>query len=188
MWVQPIYDRTSADVQYAKDNQSRVNAELKGALDYRTLNRIEGNIEYLSNILNRYNYINTTTNKTNWTINEYFYYSEMARILVNLTNMRNAFYVKPTTPSVPNIDLNTPLIYNDINSIERILNDINELTQYMENNFVYSGVANSGQTRVWQQRFRRARLIIRTWANSIVNRYDTWNDLTEDYSEWRELQ
>ena len=112
----------------------------------------------------------------------------MARILVNLTNMRNAFYVKPTTPSVPNIDLNTPLIYNDINSIERILNDINELTQYMENNFVYSGVANSGQTRVWQQRFRRTRLIIRTWANTVVGKYNTWNDLTEDYSEWRELQ
>ena len=46
----------------------------------------------------------------------------------------------------------------------------------MRNWFVYSGVANSGQSRVWQNRFRRYADMFNT----------TWNGLTETY--WSDFE
>ena len=47
------------------------------------------------------------------------------------------------------------LNYVKANDIEKILTDIEDLIHGMEQYFVYSGVANSGQSRMWQNRFRR---------------------------------
>lgn len=146
MWQTPIYDRTQDDVKYAKNNQSIYDTELKGALDYRTLNRIESNIEYLSNRLNLYSYDNVTNIKTDWVINEYLYHTDISRILANLTIIREVYYILQGTPTTPVIDLNTPLYYNDINSIERITRDIKYLLDRMPFMFRQSGTFYSGES------------------------------------------
>ena len=56
------------------------------------------------------------------------------------------------------------LSYEDANAIEQILEDIEEIIKNMEQVFIYSGVAHSGQNRVWQQRFRRKYLIERGYT------------------------
>lgn len=47
------------------------------------------------------------------------------------------------------------LNYESANNIEKILEDIESLVTSMQNYYVYSGVARSGQRRLWQNRFRR---------------------------------
>ena len=59
VWINPVYDRTQEDVEYAKQKiaewiaadtmeNSLVVHDLKGCLNVSDLNRIEGNIKYLA--------------------------------------------------------------------------------------------------------------------------------------------
>ena len=62
---------------------------------------------------------------------------------------------------------------------------LDKIIKYMENNFVYCGVASCGQNRVWQQRFRRKYTysVGSTWDGLS---YEYWSEIEENKS-WEEV-
>lgn len=150
---QLIYDRTQEDVEYAS-NHPESTEFLKGAYNYTDLNRVETKVKELNELLNKYNYIaGITTIKLDWSKTDFFTKADSIRYLDNINKIRQVYVVKSTTPTTPTT-LNN-LNYIKANDIEKILADIEDLIHGMEQYFVYSGVANSGQNRMWQNRFRR---------------------------------
>ena len=145
----PVTDRTNLDV---KDVENKI-SNSKGALSYTMLNRIENNSNYLASLLTSYNYPVNITVKTDWTRNDFLYPIELDRIKNNVTALKEAYYSLPTTPSL--VTGKKTLNYTEANDIEEIERDLEFLITNMEQVFVYSGVANSGQNRMWQQRYRR---------------------------------
>ncbi len=144
-----IYDRTQADVTYALNNPSS-ESFLKGAYNYVDFNRVESWCEYIANALNSYNYKVDVMVKTNWSMSDFPTDQDFERIRQNILNLKNAYVTFTAVPAnLKNIT------YQKANDIERILDELFSILKHMENFFVYSGVANSGQSRMWQQRFRR---------------------------------
>ena len=153
MFETPVVDRTPNDV---KQVENRINNP-KGALSHTMLNRIEKNSHYLAALLNSYDYNVEIEVKTDWTREDYFRPSDLDRIKRNVTALKDAYYSLPTTPSLA--AGKKTINYVDANNLEQIEKDLDELIDYMENNFIYCGVPNSGQERLWQQRFRK----LKTW-------------------------
>lgn len=160
-----ITDRTQADVTNAKAilNKVRGNidvlttdelveylAGLKGCYNISDLNRVENAITYLSGLLNDLSYNNVVSTKT-WAEGELMNAAELNRYLNNLNVLKNAYFIYSTTPTTPN-SYNP---YNKANDIEKILLDIEKIIIDMSSYFVHSGVSNCGQSRMWQNRFRR---------------------------------
>lgn len=158
MFETPVVNRTSVDV---KQVENRIENP-KGALSHTMLNRIENNSQHLASLLNFYGYEVDINVKTDWVREDYFRASDLDRIKQNVTRLKDAFASLPTTP---NLMIGKKTInYIDANDIEQIEKDINQMIIAMEQAFVYSGVANSGQNRVWQQRFRRKYLTERGYT------------------------
>lgn len=149
MFETPVVDRTSNDV---KQVENRIENP-KGALSHTMLNRIEKNSQYLASLLSSYNYNVEIDAKTDWVREDYFRPSDLDRIKRNVTALKDAYYSLPTTPSL--VMGKKTINYVDANNLEQIEKDVEELIGYMEQMFVYCGVANMGQPRLWQQRFRR---------------------------------
>ena len=135
-----IYDRTQQDL---------INETDKAFISYIDLNRIESAVKYLSDLLNAYSYQNVTLNKTEWKIDELRKQEDCDRIKANYEVLKNAYVYKFKVP-----EFNWATI-QEANNIEKILVDIDNVIKYMEQTFIYCGVANCGQKRIWQQRFRR---------------------------------
>ncbi len=125
-WVEPIYDRTESDVVYARNNQSSISTELKGSMDYRTLNRIEGNTIVVSEKLNSYGYANQISTKTDWDRNDVMGLSEINRIESNI-NLLQEVFLDYKANSLQSISFTTPITYDIINSIEKMIYDTNAL-------------------------------------------------------------
>lgn len=129
MWVRPVFDRTSQDVlkvqtyenigfKYLTNEQKEewLNG-LKGALNKNDLNRIENNTEFLAEIYG----ISGMTFKTNWGYTDILSRPDYERILGNIRTLTTVFETLESTPSIPELPLNT---YRKINDLERILYDI----------------------------------------------------------------
>ena len=159
MFETPVVNRTANDV---KQVENRINNP-KGALSHTMLNRIEKNSQYLAALLNSYNYNVEIEVKTDWVREDYFRPSDLDRIKRNVTALKDAYYSLPTTPSLATGK--KTINYVDANNLEQIEKDLNDLIGYMENNFIYCGVANCGQSRVWQQRFRKYNFELYTLKN-----------------------
>lgn len=144
-----ITDRTQADVESVNLNST---SPSKGAYNYTDLNRVEAKVKELNDLLVTYSYMSSLTTKLNWAYTDLFKQSDATRYLNNVKAIRNALARYSTTPQVPSTMAN--LTYQGANDIEQILVDIETLLISMENWFVYSGVSNSGQRRLWQNRFR----------------------------------
>lgn len=135
-----IFDRTQADV----DNDT-----WKGQYNISDLNRVETWCGYLAEQLNNYGYAITITTKTDWTQLDKRKANEMERIRSNIKKIMTGYHY--LTAIEPNADF---FNYVKANNWEKILYEIYRLIGGMGNYFVYSGVANAGQPRVWQNRFR----------------------------------
>lgn len=166
-----IYDRTSQDVTFAQENQSSENW-LKGAYNYVDLNRVEQCCQYLSQKLNEHGYNVNIETKINWTINDFQTYDDMLRIRNNIEAISNAF---ASITQIHGVQELNSWDYEDANNWEKILWEINRMLVSTENYQVYSGVANLGQQRFWQHRFR---LINEIGDNS-------WEDI--EYIYWYEI-
>lgn len=124
-----IYDRTQQDLLNETD---------KAYISYIDLNRIEGAVKYLSDLLNVYGYKNITTNKTEWKINEIRKQEDCDRIKFNYEVLKNAYAYKFNVPA-----FNWSTI-QEANNIEKILADIEILINKMEAVFRYSNTFNAG--------------------------------------------
>lgn len=183
-----IFDRKNQDVTKLKTLRTKVRnrtasteeyeewlTSLKGAYNNTDLNRVGEAINFLSELLNNYGYTNDAKARTNWAIEEKPNPEQMADYLLNLRKIKDAYFVNINTPDLP-VDMDK-LTFEEANNIEKMLQDITDLLAYMTENFVYSGVANLGQDRLWQQRFRKSKV----WAtqNYMFSQYlDTDTVLT----------
>ncbi len=106
-----ITDRTSEDV---------TNRTTKGSISYVDLNRVETACKELGEIL-----LVDLVTKTDWTMRDFRKDSDMQRIRGNIQKLREAYFVKPTTPATPQrIEYQT---VTEANSIEQILADIHAM-------------------------------------------------------------
>lgn len=149
-----IFDRTLTDVK---------NATLKGQYNASDLNRVETWSRYLADELNSVGYDIQITTKTNWTSSDMRTASEMERVRGNIQKIMQGYYY--ITTIVANAEY---FDYNKANNFEKILFEIWNMMLGMEGWYVYGGVANGGQSRVWQHRFRNFY-------------YLSWTSLTEEY-------
>ena len=148
-----IFDRVQEDVDTAiilrrekvQKFQALTESEIatleKGTLTINTLNRIESKQEELKNLFNDMGYWNTTiTNKT-WGENDIFNADEFKRILDNTNVLRNAFFVYKATPNTPPISY----YWDDINSLEKILYDLDVMINDVKSLYRECGTFESGE-------------------------------------------
>lgn len=106
-----ITDRTLEDV---------TNRTAKGSISYVDLNRVETACKELGEIL-----LVDLVTKTDWTMRDFRKDSDMQRIRQNIQKLRDAYFVKPSTPATPQrIEYQT---VTEANSIEQILADIHAM-------------------------------------------------------------
>lgn len=187
-----ITDRTQADVEYAKsfrgkewknlttEQKADYLAGLKGAYSYIDFNRVENAVEYLSKVLNNSGYANRVNVKTDWTAEDIQKASEIQRYLNNIAELKDKYY-SSIEGELPTVD--TWLTVEGANYIEALLENIYNLILDMGNMYVCSGVANAGQSRIWQHRWRKQVDTLRTWEE-LTEIY--WNDFEEN-TIWRDI-
>lgn len=165
-----IFDRTQLDV---------TNDTWKGQYNASDFNRVETWCSYLATNLQLLGYMINITTKTNWVQSDMREQSEMLRIKNNILSIMTGFhYLTKIYASVDNWD------YIKANRWEQILNEINNMMVGMQDWFVYGGVANGGQNRLWQHRFRQFYDASpqTTWADF---ENETWGDFTNE--TWGDL-
>lgn len=136
-----IYDRTQQDVTDKTE---------KGYYNVSDLNRVESWCEYLKTELNNAGYSISFTTKTDWTTSDMRTASQMERIRTNIKKLMTGFhYITSIYATAENFD------FEKANNWEKILYEIWQLMWGMTDWYVYSGVANAGQNRLWQHRFRQ---------------------------------
>ena len=128
-WIEPIFDRTSDDVLKVQtydtigfkylSNEQKIEwmNGLKGALNFKDLNRIENNMEFFANLYE----IENMNFKTNWSYADIPSRLDFQRIVDNLKVLVNRGKVLKTTPKIPDLPLNS---YQKINDLEKILYDL----------------------------------------------------------------
>ena len=142
-----IFDRTNQDI---------INRTTKGYFNVEDINRVEEWSRYIADLLNSYGYEINISTKTDWEISDFLNISQMERVRSNVKKIRDVYYSLETTPTIPTT-LNK-FNYIKANEIERILYDIENVMAYSKLYFVRSGVGSSGQSRLWQFRFRQDKL------------------------------
>lgn len=153
-WIEPVYDRTYEDVTFAKaqiqiwiaqqmSNDFPYTYNLKGCLNLSDINRIEGNIKYISDRLDEYYYSPGTECKI-WENSGLPTERDVRRILNNVQLIIDAYRHPAGAPNVPG----GMSRYNDINDIEKILFGVKQLLDRMVRGFQISGTVNSGTRRM----------------------------------------
>lgn len=127
MWLQPIFDRTQADIS---------NKTEKGYYNWSDFNRIEQDCSYLAGIFK------VTIVTKSWTRTNFPTLSDMTRIRNNIATLRTAYYTYSTTPETPAVPLNE---YHKANDLEKILNDLKALYDQNQQSVIYCGEVYAGQ-------------------------------------------
>lgn len=148
-----ITDRTQADIDEAKEirknyvkqfktlTSEQLTALERGMMTVTTLNRIESKQDELKNLFNDMGYWNTNiTNKINWTEGEMFTEGDFQRIIDNENVLRNAFFVYEDTPKTPKMSFH----YEDINSLEKILEELDVMINDVKSNYRECGTFECG--------------------------------------------
>lgn len=150
VWKEPIYDRSQEDVEFAiqkiaewkiGNNGNIQTYDLKGCLNVSDLNRIEGNIEYLSEQLSKLAYPPDTSTKV-WNVSGLPNEQDISRILYNVRAIIAAYYQQSNAFPVPS----SMLSYEDVNAVEQNLALIKELLDSMINSFKASNTFTAGST------------------------------------------
>lgn len=153
-WIQPVYDRTQADVDYARLKISQWSndyyasdapfvSDLKGCMNVRDLNRIEGNMEYLAERIKIAGYDIPITVKL-WQITDIPTIADLERITNNLVSLIEGWYQQSTAPDAPQ----TILTYVDANAIEENQFLIRQLLDGREIPIQKSGMFRCGAKRM----------------------------------------
>ena len=149
-WGKPIYDRTQADVDYAKsqikyfkENGGVTDGkDLKGCLNVDDLNRIENNTDYLSECLITLYYYNRIDNyDESWSIGDVPHTEQVSRIINNVSILQEAYYKPSGSPTLPT----TLTHYEDVNSIEKCLYLLKVMIDDMVSSFRECGTFACGE-------------------------------------------
>lgn len=163
-WIQPIFNRTLADVTALKELIGQINAigwdnltltsktewlaTSKGAFNFSDLNRIEDNIIYMRDQINALGGTPIVIDTSNpvWGVDDIPFLSNINRIRDNVGVLIDAFYILPTTPT---IEYNNPLNWDDANDIEKNLQDMYTILQLTGIQFeYYCGTFSCGQDTI----------------------------------------
>lgn len=148
-----IYNRTQEDINaaiYVRDEKVKKMQELtesditkleRGMITYNTLNRIENKQEELKNLFNDMGYWNTLIIHKFWGENDIFNVDEFQRILNNTNTLRQAFFVYKGTPNTPRVSYH----YEDINSLEKILQDLDDMIDDVKSKYKQCGTFKCGE-------------------------------------------
>ena len=150
-----MYDRTKADVDYAKlkiaqwasgyfSSDSPFVMDLKGALNASDLNRIEGNMQYVYERYIMAGMFVPITVKTDWNTQDIPVASDILRIVRNLSALIDAFSKHPGAPIVP-VAIST---YVDANAIEEHLFLLKQMLELRELSLQKSGMFFCGSKRI----------------------------------------
>lgn len=115
--------------------------DLKGCLNLIDLNRIEGNIAYLSEKLSELDYSSSVLTKQ-WDKGDLPTENDIQRIISNIRSLVDSFYQPSNAPALPS----SMLSYENVNSIERNIDLIKYLLDCMVNSFKKVGSYKSGAT------------------------------------------
>lgn len=127
-WVAPVFDRTAADVAAGAE---------KCYFSAETLGRIEGNIQFLADLLGV-----TGVQTSSWMPTDFLRLSDMQRILSNLAAVRDAYRALPGSPEIPELPATS---WGDVNAIEEITAGIRELWQRNQKRLkLYAGEGYAG--------------------------------------------
>lgn len=156
LWVTPITDRTAikgkSHVEILDSNKTIIAAadkillvlEEKGKprLNWGDLDRIEINCRYIAEQLNLYGYKVTIITKTDWIMDDFPYQTQIKRIRDNINALISAYHKLINSPEI--VYWNS-LNWQDANSLEQNLENLNILLELMKQSFKYSGTFYSGQ-------------------------------------------
>lgn len=150
-----ITDRTRADVQRVEylskkgwDNMTEAEREewnggQKGAYNAADLNRVGAAIQYVADRLTGCGELIEVSPKTDWSESDVPTPSQLAHYLADVTAIRVALSVFPTTPEAPP-DMEG-FTYDEANNIEQILQDVDLLITNMSLAWFYCGEVYSGE-------------------------------------------
>lgn len=161
-----IYDRTAADVErvytLAKlwvpgndgkpifigtpSEKAEWDAGLKGAYNASDLNRVGAALQYLAQWFETHGYSVDVSVKTDWVGGELPDVPTMVQLqsyLAQVEKIRSVVPVFLNTPQVPD-DL-PAFTWQDANAVEKILADVEQLVQNMEQTWIYSGEVECGE-------------------------------------------
>ena len=147
-WITPIYNRTQADVDYAIAELNKLKEQgyadvvyyRKGCLNANDFNRIEGDIEYLSDTLSTLYYFSNTVSKT-WKYSGLPNVADVTRILDNIKNIISALGQSKSAPKLPT----TMRTFEQINDIEKNLYFLKEMLDDMVSYFRECGTFTCGE-------------------------------------------
>lgn len=140
-FITPIIDRTQEDVDRVEyltkvilaqtntpEEWTEFQSDLKGALNYSDLDRIENNLTELATLFDV-----TLVSMSRDTIPRVPYFQNL---LTNVNLIRSTVYHRHDTPTTPAMPLN---VYEKINNIEHIILDAYEMWVKSQNSFMYCG-------------------------------------------------
>lgn len=139
-WSKPIYDRTQADVDYAKSQIKYFKQnggitdgkDLKGCLNVDDLNRIEFNTEYLSDLLCTLYYFNNIKKHSDiWHTGGVPNVNHINRMIANVSKLQTAYFKPSGSPTLPN----TLTHYENVNSIEKCIYLLKVMIDNMTSSF-----------------------------------------------------
>lgn len=148
-----IFDRTQNDVdtairlrrekvqKFQELTENEIATLEKGTITYNTINRIESKQDELKNLFNDIGYWNTPITNKVWGENDIFNVDEFQRIIDNTNILRQAFFVYKSTPNTPPISYH----YKDINSLEKILYDLDVMINEVKSHYKECGNFESGE-------------------------------------------
>jgi len=131
MWLEPVIDRTQADVDYANLNRANVTPN-KGARTANDLNRISGNMKYLRDLLVGSGYtVPKMTSRGDWEDDseDFPRQSDIEKFKADITALRNLRITPPICPKVPDLPYTH---FQKINDIERIIFELERSLRNME--------------------------------------------------------
>ena len=138
-----IYDRTQNDVKVAirlrsekvqnfiELNDEEIAILEKGFITINTINRIENKQSELKTLLNNIGYYNIDIYNKTWDKLDLLTENDLIRIVNNTISLRKAFFVYFNSPKNPI----AKYYYTEINSIEKILYDLEIMEKYVRENF-----------------------------------------------------
>jgi hypothetical protein len=131
MWVEPVTNRTIYNKGYLNDD---------------VLNRIEGNCSYIAGQLFSYGYQISLVTKTDWTKTDFPDLNQINRIRDNVNELIDVYHKMPGSPDIRYWD---SLDWQDTNSLEKNLLNLNTILENMKSSFKYCGTFYVGEEIVF---------------------------------------
>ena len=150
-----ITDRTAKDVarwrelhdkglqNMTADEKTEWQTAMKGCYGYTDMNRVENAVKLLAARLSELGYLYTPQVKTNWARQDVPTRDDMNRYFGNVSRLRRLVPVFPSTPPAPSTG--DKLNYSRANNLEKILLDIDQVSEIIPKAWHYAGELNSGE-------------------------------------------